>query len=225
MRKVRPPADYPPEPGRYLRGNDFSPAAVVVTLNGDYQNIPAAVEALVRRALEGGAALAGTLQTANVGIEKIVANVVANPNIRYLVLCGEEVKGHLAGGALRALVENGIDRRRVIVGTKAPTAYLFNLPLAAIERFCTQVTLLDLLGETDLDLLAEAVRACCQEEPVAFRGYLLRDPGAYPEAPLCATITWRIRHPEEVEEWELEDIGQQLERAQGGGKDDGGNIR
>lgn len=42
---------------------------------------------LVEVAIESGAALAGTLQTENIGIEKIIANVVANPNIRYLILC------------------------------------------------------------------------------------------------------------------------------------------
>jgi len=30
-----------------------------------------------------GAALAGTLQTENIGIEKIVANIASNPNIRH----------------------------------------------------------------------------------------------------------------------------------------------
>ncbi|MGQ9469661.1 MAG: hypothetical protein ACUVTD_07585 [Nitrososphaerales archaeon] len=43
--------------------------------------------------------LAGTLQTANIGLEKIIANVVANPNIRYLILCGKEVDGYKAGDA------------------------------------------------------------------------------------------------------------------------------
>ena len=33
MLKVDPHPDYPPEEGRYLRGNDRSPAVVVVILN------------------------------------------------------------------------------------------------------------------------------------------------------------------------------------------------
>ena len=35
MLKVKPPEDYPPEEGRYLRGNDFSPVAVAIILNQD----------------------------------------------------------------------------------------------------------------------------------------------------------------------------------------------
>ena len=211
MRKAKPAPNYPPEEGRYLRGNDFSPIAVVVTLNGDYENVPPAVENLVRIAVENGVALAGTLQTANVGIEKIVANVVANPNIRYLLVVGNEVKGHLAGEALCALLQQGIDQRRVIVETRAPTAYLFNIPVAAIERFRRQLTLVDLREETDPGVVREVVHACCQEQPTPFQRYSLYDPGAYPEPPISTKITWRITRPEEVEEWEIQGILKQIE--------------
>ena len=33
-------------------------------------------------------AIYGKLKTENIGIEKIVANVISNPNIRYLLICG-----------------------------------------------------------------------------------------------------------------------------------------
>jgi len=33
MLKVSPHPDYPPEDGRYLRGNDFFPVAVAIILN------------------------------------------------------------------------------------------------------------------------------------------------------------------------------------------------
>ncbi|MFQ6014795.1 MAG: tetrahydromethanopterin S-methyltransferase subunit A [Anaerolineae bacterium] len=214
MLKVKPPASYPPEEGHYLRGNDYSPVAVVVTLNGDYENVPPAVEGLVRAAIEKGAALAGTLQTANIGIEKIVANVVANPNIRYLVLCGTEVAGHMAGDALRALLEEGIDQRRVIVGTKAPTAYLFNIPLEAIQRFRQQLILVNLLMETDPQVVGRGVWSCYQEEPTEFQGYTLHDPGAYPEPAISTKLTWRITKPQEVEEWEIDEVLQELEGRQ-----------
>ena len=78
MLKVNPVADYPTEQGCFLRGNHYSPAAVVVLLNAPYgtlppevQNTPPEIEKLVRVAIETGAALAGTLQTENIGIEKI----------------------------------------------------------------------------------------------------------------------------------------------------------
>jgi len=153
------------------------------------------VEALVMSALDAGAALAGTLQTENVGIEKIVCNVVANPNIRYIVICGEESPGHLSGEALKALVENGVDENKRIVGTGAPTPYLYNLPLEAIERFRKQVSVVDLIGCTDPQKVAEAVRCCYQETATRFDGYVLYDPGAYSEPPIVHKIAWKVSKP------------------------------
>ncbi len=37
-----------------------------------------------------GVAIAGQVYTANLGIERIVVNVTANPAIRFLVLCGRD---------------------------------------------------------------------------------------------------------------------------------------
>lgn len=193
--KVKPPQGYPPEDGRYLRGNDYSPVAVVVILNTFDYAIPPELEEIVRVAVEGGVALAGMLQTENIGIEKIVANIVANPNIRWLVLCGPESAGHLPGDALKALLSKGVDKNKIIMGTKAPTAYLFNTPLSSIERFRRQITLVDLLNETGLKLIKEAIQACYQERPTKFRSYELFDPGCYREPPICRKITWRVTEP------------------------------
>ena len=52
MLKVDPHPDYPPEEGRYVRGNDYSPAAVAVVLNCDADKIPPELEALVRAGVE-----------------------------------------------------------------------------------------------------------------------------------------------------------------------------
>lgn len=150
MLKVLPASGYPPEEGRYLRGNDYSPVAVVVILIHDQEKIPPDIENLVRVGVESGAALSGTLQTENIGIEKLVA----------------------------------------------PTPYLFNLPLEHIERFRKQVQIINLLNEGDPELLRRAVWACYQEVPTPFRGYMLYDPGAYPEAPLSGRLTWRVTRPE-----------------------------
>src|SRR5210317_1969302 len=111
MLKVKTHPDYPPEEGRYIRGNDASPVAVAIILCSDADKIPPEIENLVRAGVESGAALSGTVQTVTVGIEKIICNVVANPNIRYLIIGGPESKGHLTGEAMRALVRNGVDEK------------------------------------------------------------------------------------------------------------------
>jgi len=212
MLKVSPVTDYPTEAGCFLRGNDYSPVAVVVLLNAPYgtlppevQSIPPEIEKLVRVAIETGAALSGTLQTENIGIEKIVCNVVGNPNIRYLVLCGKEVNGHNSGSALRALIKEGINDKRTIVGSQAVTPYLFNTPLEAIKRFREQAILVDLIGEMNPEIIAKAVWSCYQENPTPFQSFTLYDPGAFGETGFSCRLTWRIKHPEEIESWEIDE--------------------
>jgi tetrahydromethanopterin S-methyltransferase subunit A len=195
MLKVKPHADYPAEEGRYLRGNDFSPVAVAIILNQDEDKIPPDIQALVRAGWESGAALSGTIQTPNIGFEKMITNLVANPNIRYLILGGPESAGHLTGEALKALLLHGDDEKKRIVGTEASHAALFNLPKESIERFRQQITLIDLQFEGDPEVINKAVWSCYQENSVPFRGYTLSDPGAYPEEPLGDRITWQVTQP------------------------------
>ena len=85
MLKVKPPDGYPPEDGRYLRGNDLSPVAVCAILNTYDFKIPQRITDIVRVSVETGAALAGTLQTENIGIEKIIANVPLGEVIPYVL--------------------------------------------------------------------------------------------------------------------------------------------
>jgi tetrahydromethanopterin S-methyltransferase subunit A len=195
MLKVDPHPDYPHEGGRYVRGNDRSPVAVAIVLNCDEEKIPPDLEILVRTGLESGAALSGTVQTENTGFEKIICNVVANPNIRYIVLGGPESQGHLTGEAMIALVKNGVDQKKRIQGTDSPHPYLFNLSMEMIERFREQITVVPLQFESDPGLIRQAVWSCYQEKPVDFRGQSLHDPGAYPGPPMSGKITARITQP------------------------------
>jgi tetrahydromethanopterin S-methyltransferase subunit A len=215
--KVEPPAEYPPEDGRYLRGNDFSPVAVVAILDTDDTKIPPELAQVVTTAVEAGAALAGTLQTENLGIEKIVANIVANPNIRFVVLCWREAHGHSPAEAVHCLVDNGVadDKRRTIIGAAAPTPYLANISLDAIERFRKQVKIVNLIREEDPSFgmlpenLRRAVHACIQEEPTNFEEHILYDPGAWPEPPICEKLSMRLSEP-----WRPEMSSKELETLQ-----------
>jgi len=193
--KVQPPPGYPPEEGRYLRGNDLSPVAVCVILKWPEDQIPDGIEKLVRVGVESGAALSGTLQTENIGIEKMVCNIVANPNIRHLVVCGPESPGHLVGQSLTSLAVNGIGEDSRIIGSESLTPFLYNVPREAVERFREQVRIVDLIDEGDPGLVRSAVWSCYQEEPTQFRDQVLFDPGAMPGEPICASITWRVRQP------------------------------
>jgi tetrahydromethanopterin S-methyltransferase subunit A len=203
MLKVKPADGYPPEEGRYLRGNDFSPVAVCAILATFDSAIPPELNEMVVAGVDAGAAISGMLQTENIGLEKIVCNVAANPNIRYIVLCGRESPGHLPGESLLALKQNGVDEKRQIIGSDAPTPYLHNIPMEVIDRFRSQiVSIINLLcqpGERDLkqpglnsEMIEKAVWSCFQEEPVAFMDYTLHDPGAYPERPVLHQVALKL---------------------------------
>ena len=208
MLKVKPPDGYPPEEGRYVRGNDYSPVAVCVTLDTFDFAIPAELNELVMAGTDSGAALSGMLQTENIGLEKMICNIAANPNIRYIVLCGRESPGHLPGESLLALKQNGVTETKQIIGTKAPTPHLYNIPLELIERFRNQIiSVINLLcqpGERDTSVpglnpkvLEKAVWSCYQEEPVLFMGYTLYDIGAYPEPAICHKIASKLSQPQQ----------------------------
>ena len=190
--KIHPATGYPPEEGRYLRGNDLSPVAVCVILKWHDDDIPKEIEDLVRLGVETGAALSGTLQTENIGTEKMICNLAANPNIRYLVICGPESPGHSTGQALQALWANGVDGDSRIIGAEAPTPFLYNIPREAIDRVRQQIRLVDLLNEGRPELVRDAVWSCYQEQPTPFQDYELFDPGAFGADPICSTITWRV---------------------------------
>lgn len=207
MLKVKPPDGYPPEEGRYVRGNDYSPVAACVILDTFDYAIPSDLNELVMSAADTGAALSGMLQTENLGLEKMICNIVANPNIRYIVLCGRESSGHLPGEALLALKQNGIDEAKRIIGSKAFTPYLSNIPKELIDRFNQQIVgIINLLckpGERDTKLpglnpkvAEEAVRSCYQENPVEFMGYTIYDVGAYPEPAILHKIAAKLSQPQ-----------------------------
>jgi len=57
-------------------------------------------------------AITGTLTTENLGIERLMANTITNPHLRFVVVCGPEMEqriGHHPGGSLLALAANGTD--------------------------------------------------------------------------------------------------------------------
>jgi tetrahydromethanopterin S-methyltransferase subunit A len=63
------------------------------------------------------------MHTENLGIERVIRNVLANRSIRFLVLCGEDTQqaiGHLPGQSLASLFRGGLDERGG--GSSAPRA-------------------------------------------------------------------------------------------------------
>jgi tetrahydromethanopterin S-methyltransferase subunit A len=112
-------------------------------------------------------AIYGPLRTENIGIEKVVANVISNPRIRYLIVCGEEIRGHRSGGSLIALHKNGIDENKRIVDAPGAIPYIENLKEEAIKRFQQQIEIIDLIGE-DNEKIDRIIREYTSKSPPPF---------------------------------------------------------
>jgi tetrahydromethanopterin S-methyltransferase subunit A len=103
------------------------------------------------------ASIWGSCKTENLGIEKIVANMISNSNIRYILICGGESRGHLAGQTLVALHQNGIDEHGRIIGSNGAIPFIENIPEDAIGHFQRQVGLIEHIGLTDIGQIHQLV--------------------------------------------------------------------
>lgn len=134
--------DWPPVRGDYRVG-DRRRGVAVVTLASSLD---------IR-----GAAIVGTCKTENLGVEKIVANLISNPNIRYLIVCGAESRGHLPGDAIISLNRNGTDSSGRIIGAAGAIPFIQNLQREAVERFRRQIDVVDMRGVEDIAEIERAV--------------------------------------------------------------------
>ena len=142
----KPTADnWPVVSGDYIVGDPESPVAVT-TLASHNEDIPAAA----------GAAIAGPCKTENLGIEKVVANIISNPNIRFLILCGAEVQGHITGQSIQALH-----------GATGAIPFVENIPMEGVERFQQQVELVDMIDNEDGGAITAKVKECIEKDPGA----------------------------------------------------------
>lgn len=118
------------------------------------------------------AAIWGSSKTENLGVEKIIVNTISNSNIRYILLCGAESRGHLAGNSLIAIHRNGIDEQGRIIGSEGAIPFIENISREAVTRFQQQVTVLDRIGLVNTKEILKLVNK-------------YKDEGeAYPEEPI-----------------------------------------
>ncbi|MBU0497240.1 MAG: hypothetical protein KKC68_04180 [Candidatus Thermoplasmatota archaeon] len=113
-------------------------------------------------------AIYGSLRTENIGIEKIIANVISNPHIRYLMICGDEIRGHRSGSSLVALHAHGIDDNHRIINAPGAIPYIENIDQAAINRFQQQIEILDYIGCSNATTLNRMITHYIDKTPTAF---------------------------------------------------------
>jgi len=151
--------NWPSVEGRYKIGNKQSPVAVCT--NATVEGIELDMEKV---------ALVGKCVTENIGIEKIIQNIISNPQIRFLILCGKVSKGHFVEQAILSLKKNGIDQDKRIVGAKGNTPFLKGIDADLIERFRQQIAIIDLTPEVDAKKIMREVESCLRQNPGSFTG-------------------------------------------------------
>jgi len=159
--------NWPPVSGEYITGDPESQAAVI-TLASE----------LDKERLTQHCALVGSMKTENIGIEKVVANIVSNTNIRYLVICGAEVHGHLSGDAVMAMHRSGIDEEGRITEAKGAIPYITNIDIDTINIWRSQVEVIDLINVEDMDRIVQTIDGLAQKEEFEGEPLLLSFGGA-----------------------------------------------
>ncbi|XRO76406.1 tetrahydromethanopterin S-methyltransferase subunit A [Methanocaldococcus sp. 10A] len=168
VEKKSPAPGWPIVSGEYVVGNPES-CVGVVTLGS---------HGLEQACIDAGAAIAGPCHTENLGIEKVVVNYISNPNIRFMILCGSEVQGHITGQCFKALWENGIGDDGGIIGAKGAIPFLENVNKEAVERFRRQIVeVIDLIDCEDINKITQAIKEC-----------ISKDPGAIDEDPMIIDL-------------------------------------
>ena len=157
VNKVEPSDPWPLITGEYEVGDPKNPVGVV-TCGSHLDNTPF---------LDAGVALVGPCKTENIGIEKMAANIISNPNIRFLIVTGMEVKGHITGDAIEAFAANGIDDEGRIINAVGAIPFIQNLTPEAIDRFREQIDCINLLNTEDAGTITSKIKECISKDPGA----------------------------------------------------------
>jgi tetrahydromethanopterin S-methyltransferase subunit A len=149
---------WPYVPGKYFVVDPAAPVAVT-TLGS------VALAQELAKSAPKGLCIAGKVETENIGIEKIIKNVLSNPAIRFLICAGAEPPKHLTGATLLALFKNGVDAARRIPGSPGMRPMLPNTRPEEVEAFRQQVEPVDMIGCTEIAPIAARVEELSARRP------------------------------------------------------------
>lgn len=142
---------WPPVEGEYTVLDSSAPVGVSTLASVKLE------EKIVKLNPEG-LCMIGKTETENIGIDKIVKNVVSNPAISFLILAGKDTAGHQAGKTLLALLENGVDKDMRIIGSKGRRPILKNVTRSEINKFRKQIKIEDMIGSENTRSIAKKIR-------------------------------------------------------------------
>ncbi len=98
-----------------------------------------------------GVSIVGKTETENIGIEKVIKNILALPNVSYLIICGNESNGHYSGDTLLSIVKNGVTNDKKVIGSLGKKSILKNITIEEIEYFRENIEVINMIGNNDMD--------------------------------------------------------------------------
>ncbi|WP_255346877.1 DUF4346 domain-containing protein [Sedimentibacter sp. B4] len=130
-----------PAAGEYhvLNLDELSPVAVSTLSNSKLADELAGLK-------PKGLSIVGKTETENIGVEKIIKNILAVPSIKYLILCGKDSEGHYSGNTLMKIFENGVDYNNKVIDSKGRKPVLINTLAEEIESFRNNVLIINMIG-------------------------------------------------------------------------------
>jgi len=150
---------WPPVAGEYFVLDTASTVAV-----STLASVQLAEELAHRRAQ--GLAIVGKTETENIGIDKVIKNVVTSPTLRYLVVAGTDPQGHLTGRTLVALAENGVNEDGRVIGSPGKRPILRNVSGPEIQAFREQVQVIDMIGCDSTDEVVARIKELSRQAVV-----------------------------------------------------------
>ncbi len=105
-------------------------------------------------------AIIGSVYTENLGLERMITNVLANPNITTLLVCGADSHqriGHLPGQSFLSLIANGLDEQGRIIGAQGRRPVIKNVARDAVDAFRNEIAVLDRIGAEDVSSIQRAI--------------------------------------------------------------------
>jgi tetrahydromethanopterin S-methyltransferase subunit A len=130
------------------------------------KSAPVAVSVLSSTALEeklvklrpSGLCIVGKTETENIGIDKLIKNIITNPAIRFLIIAGKDPEGHHSGKTLLALYENGVDKNMRVIGSTGRRPILKNVTLSDVNKFRKQLQIENQIGCEDIRSLNKKIK-------------------------------------------------------------------
>ncbi len=147
---------WPPVAGEYTVLDKSAPVAVSTLAS-------VKLEEKLAKLKPAGLCIVGKTETENIGIDKIVKNIIANPAIKFLIIAGKDTKGHQSGKTLLALRENGVNKDMRVIASTGRRPILKNISLSDVKVFRKQVQIDNLIGCENARILAKKVKELSQK--------------------------------------------------------------